>query len=73
VEFVGEDQRSADCCRFFSIPLWYGASSRAFKRDNAARDIQETAEEEARKKILQDEKMKDIVLEKISYYVKKNR
>jgi hypothetical protein len=52
-------------------PLWYWCVKPSVKRDNAARDIQETAEEEARDKILQDERMKDIVPREDFYYVRK--
>jgi hypothetical protein len=52
-------------------PLWYWCVKPSVKRDNAARDIQETAEEEAREKILKDEKMRDIVPREDFYYVRK--
>jgi hypothetical protein len=52
-------------------PLWYWCVKPSVKRDNAARDIQETAEEEAREKVLQDERMKDVVPREDFYYVRK--
>lgn len=52
-------------------PLWYWSVKPSVKRDNAARDIQETAEEVAREKVLQDEKMKDVVPREDFYYVRK--
>ena len=52
-------------------PLWYWCVKPSVKRDNAARDIQETAEEEARDKILRDERMKDVVPREDFYYIRK--
>lgn len=52
-------------------PLWYWSVKPSVKRDNAARDIQETKEEEARDKVLKDERMRDIVPREDFYYVRK--
>jgi hypothetical protein len=52
-------------------PFWYWSVKPSVKREHIARDIQEAAEEEARDKILTDEKMKDIIAREDFYYVRK--
>lgn len=52
-------------------PLWYWCVKPSVKRENVARDIQESAEEEARETILRDERMKDVVPREDFYYVRK--
>lgn len=55
----------------FLDPLWYWCVKASVKRENAARDIQETNEEKERTTILRDPVSKQIIPREEFYYVKK--
>jgi hypothetical protein len=55
----------------FLDPLWYWCVRPSVKRENAARDKQETAEEKERTTILRDPESKEIIPREEFYYVRK--